>query len=143
MVDEVVLDAWTPETITDRRALEDDLAAARERGWALEDGELHERRRSIAAVVRDHQGVAVAAVGIGGWAERLPDADLPELAEAVIGQAAQISGAFGGPLAALVPPRLEVRVIGAIEPPVPPVPRTDTPEGRRRRPGSRRRRAAR
>lgn len=140
VVDEVVLDAWTPRTITDRRRLEDDLATARERGWALEDGELHERRRSIGAVVRDHHGVAVAAVGIGDWAERLPDADLSELAEAVMGQAAEITGALGGPLGAVAPPRLEIRVTGAVEPPVPPVPRTDTPEGRprQRQPAARR-----
>jgi DNA-binding IclR family transcriptional regulator len=141
VLDEVVLDAWTPATITDRRALGEDLAAARARGWALEDGEFHERRRSIGAVVRDHQGLAVAAVGIGDWAEGLPDADLPELAESVIAQAAQISGALGGPLSALAAPRLEVQVTGAVEPPVPPVPRTDTPEGRRgrtRQPAARR-----
>ena len=48
----------------------------------------------------------------------------------MIGQAKEITDALGGALGALGPPRLEVRVIGAMEPPVPPVPRTDTPEGR-------------
>jgi len=132
VVDEVVLDAWSTRTITDRTRLEEDLALTRQRGWALEDGELDLSRRSIGAVVRDHQGVAVAAVGIGHLTRHLPDRRLPELAEAVVGQAAQITQALGGALAALGPPRLEVRVIGAMEPPVPPVARTDTPEGRRR-----------
>ena len=81
-------------------------------------------------MVRDHQGVAVAAVGIGHLARHFPDRRLPELAEAVIGQAKEITGALGGALGALGPPRLEVRVTGAMEPPVPPVPRTDIPEGR-------------
>lgn len=131
VIDEVVLDAWSSRTITDRARLEEDLAQTRKRGWALEDGEYDESRRSIGVVVRDHAGIAVAAVGIGDEARRLPDKKLPELAEAVIGQAQEITGALGGALGALGPPRLEVRVIGAMEPPVPRVPRTDTPEGRR------------
>ena len=131
VLDEVVLDAWTTRTITDRHELEADLALTRERGWALEDGELDLTRRSIGAVVRDHAGVAVAAVGIGHLSKNLPDERLPELAQAVIEQAKEISDALGGALGALSPPRLEVRVIGAIEPPVPPVPRKDTPEGKR------------
>ena len=133
VLDEVVLDAWSARTITDRPELEADLAHTRKRGWALEDGELDMQRRSIGAVVRDHSGTAVAAVGIGHLATRFPDEKLPELAEAVIEQAKQISDALGGALGALAPPRLEVRVIGAMEPPVPPLPRTDTPQGRRPR----------
>jgi len=49
----------------------------------------------------------------------------------VVEQAGQISEALGGALGSLAPPRLEVQVTGAIEPPVPPVPRVDTPEGTR------------
>ncbi len=132
VLDEVVLDAWTERTLTDRRLLEEDLALTRERGWALEDGALDLSRRSIGAVVRDHQGTAVAAVGVGGWASDMPDEGLEELAGAVVGQAGTITAALGGALGALAPPRLEVQVLGAMEPPVPPVSRTDTPEGRRR-----------
>lgn len=132
VLDEVVLDAWTERTLTDRRRLEEDLALTRERGWALDDGELDLSRRSIGAVVRDHQGTAVAAVGIGHLREHFPDDELDELAATVTGQAEAITAALGGALGALAPPRLEVQVLGAMEPPVPPVPRTDTPGGRRR-----------
>jgi DNA-binding IclR family transcriptional regulator len=132
VLDEVVLDAWSARTITDRKKLEADLALTRERGWALEDGELDLPRRSIGAVVRDHSGVAVAAVGIGHLATRLPDERLPELATAVLSEARRITDALGGALGALGPPRLAVTVLGAVEPPVPPAPRSDTPEGRPR-----------
>ncbi len=127
VLDELVLDAWSTTTITDRTRLEEDLALTRERGWALEDGELDLTRRSIGAVVRDHAGVAVAAVGIGHFTKNVPDERLPVLAQAVIEQAKEISDALGGALGTLAPPRLEVQVLAAIEPPVPPVPRTDTP----------------
>jgi len=131
VLDEVVLDAWSSRTITDRRELEADLAITRERGWALEDGELDPHRRSIGAVVRDHRGTAVAAIGIGGFTKELPDERLPELAGHVLGEAQKITDALGGALGTLVSPRLEITVIGAVEPPVPPVPRTDTPAGQR------------
>lgn len=131
VLDEVVLDAWSARTITDRRELETDLALTRKRGWALEDGELDLRRRSIGAVVRDHRGTAVAAIGIGGLVSDLPDERLPELAGQVLAEAKKITDALGGVLGTLAPPRLDITVIGAVEPPVPPVPRTDTPEGTR------------
>jgi DNA-binding IclR family transcriptional regulator len=130
VLDEVVLDAWSARTITDRKELETDLAITRERGWALEDGELDLHRRSIGAVVRDHRGTAVAAIGIGGFLSDLRDERLPELAGHVISEAEKITEALGGVLGALAPPRLDITVMGAVEPPVPPVPRTDTPNGR-------------
>ena len=98
VLDEVVLDAWSARTLTDRARLEEDLALTRERGWALEDGELDLSRRSIGVAVRDHRGVAVAAIGIGHHAKHLPDDRLDELAEVVIGQAQDIAGALGGAL---------------------------------------------
>jgi DNA-binding IclR family transcriptional regulator len=131
VLDEVVLDTWSARTITDRQDLEADLALTRERGWALEDGELDVRRRSIGAVVRDHSGVAVAAVGIGHLATKLPDDKLPELVAGVLAEAQRITDVLGGALGTLSPPRLKITVLGAVEPPVPPVPRADTPEERR------------
>ncbi len=129
VLDEVVLDAWSTKTITDREELEADLAVTRERGWALEDGELDVRRRSVGAVVRDHRGTAVAAIGIGGVTKAFPDERLPEFVGQVLDEAQKITDALGGALGALAPPRLDITVTSAVEPPVPPVPRTDTPEG--------------
>ncbi len=81
--------------------------------------------------MRDHRGSAVAAIGIGGFVSDLPDERLPELAGHVLSEAQKITDALGGALGALAPPRLDITVLGAVEPPVPPVARTDTPSGRR------------
>ncbi len=62
---EIVLTPWTTRTIVTREAFLEDLTAAEERGYALEDAEFHEARRSIGAAVRDHTGAVVAAVGVG------------------------------------------------------------------------------
>ena len=114
------------------------LALTSERGWALEDGELDERRRSIGAVVRDHAVSPWRRSGSGAPAERASEPTC-RAGGAVIGAGREITGALGVPRRA-APPRLEIRVIGAVEPPVPPVPRTDTPEGRprQRQPAARR-----
>jgi len=131
VLDEVVLDAWSSRTITDRQEMETELALTRERGWALEDGELDVHRRSIGAVVRDPRGTAVAAIGIGGFTSDLPDERLLELAGHVLSEAQKITDALGGALGALAPPRLDITVIGGVGPPVPPAARSDTPEGSR------------
>ena len=119
--DELVLEAWTERTIVDPTALAKDLAAIRRRGWAIEDGELDLARRSVAAVVRDHRGNAVAAIGVGGFAADLSDRRLKEVARLVVAEARRVSAALGGgALGELGPPALEVEVLAAVEPPVPP-----------------------
>ena len=127
VLSELVLDAWTPRTLVDSGALAAELAATRERGYAIEDGELDLRRRSVGMVVRDHTGAAMAAIGVGGFASDLPDDRILEVAGAVSAEARRISQALGaGPLIELPPRRLEVEVTGAVEPPAP----AATSEGR-------------
>jgi DNA-binding IclR family transcriptional regulator len=142
---EIVLAPWTARTIVDRDALIDDLRAARERGYALEDGEFHEARRSIGAAVRDHTGAVVAAVGVGTTLSRLPDEVIGEVSAGVVAAAAEISRRLGaGALPELPPwrpvvevqavmePPLEVRPAGADEPaPAKPPRRRPRPKGTR------------
>jgi len=135
VLDELVLDPWTERTIVDAKALAKELAVVRRRGWAIEDGELDVARRSVGAVVRDHRGTAVAAIGVGGFARGLPDKRLKEVAGLVVAEAWRVSQALGGgALAELGPPRLEVELLGAVEASVPPPPRgeaDDEQEARR------------
>ena len=142
---EIVLTPWTTRTIVTREAFLEDLTAAEERGYALEDAEFHEARRSIGAAVRDHTGAVVAAVGVGTTPSRLPDAALDEVSAAVVEAAREISRRLGaGTLPALPPwrpvvevkfvmePPLEVRPAGAVEDaPVKPPRRRPRPKGSR------------
>ena len=116
---EIVLTPWTTRTIVTREAFLEDLTAAEERGYALEDAEFHEARRSIGAAVRDHTGAVVAAVGVGTTPSRLPDAALDEVSAAVVKAAADISRRLGaGTLPALPPWRPVVEVKFVMEPPL-------------------------
>ncbi|WP_435128992.1 IclR family transcriptional regulator [Actinacidiphila sp. bgisy144] len=58
--------SYTPRTLTTPEALEAELAAVAERGWATEVEELALGRACIAAPVRDHTGDVVAAISVSG-----------------------------------------------------------------------------
>jgi IclR family pca regulon transcriptional regulator len=60
----------TPHTLADPRALREELAAVRGRGWALVDQELEVGLRSVAAPIRDPSGQVVAAVNVATNASR-------------------------------------------------------------------------
>lgn len=65
------LAGFTSATITDPVALDGELARVRDDGWAAEVGELFPHQMSIAAPIKDRQGVVVGAIGIFGAVERL------------------------------------------------------------------------
>ena len=65
---------WQPltrKTITDVDAFRGALRVTRERGYAIDDEETFDGVRCVAAPVRDHRGLVIAAMGISGPATRL------------------------------------------------------------------------
>lgn len=84
------LEKLTARTLTGRR-LEQNLREAHERGWALVDEEQFDGVRSIGAPILDDHGDARAAVAIQGPADRLTDARLGPLADAVVDAARAIA----------------------------------------------------
>lgn len=80
-----------PMTEADLRRVVEETRA---RGWSLNREDLTAGVASLGAVVRDGAGSAVAAVSIAGLASHYGDDQLPALAEAVTGAAAQISSAL-------------------------------------------------
>ena len=83
-------------------ALRRDLAVVRQRGWAVEDGRISGGTASVAAPVFDHNGVALAAVGVT-VGHRCPAAgrhecgqDFVELADVVRVGAGEVTAAIGG-----------------------------------------------
>jgi IclR family acetate operon transcriptional repressor len=65
------LPALTDRTLVDPGALRADLDAARERGYALEDGEFRAGGRAVAVPVRDGAGDVVAALALSSAAAPL------------------------------------------------------------------------
>jgi len=67
------LPALTGRTITERVALQRELAGIRDVGWAGSVGEVDPTVAGIAAPIRDRGGYVVAVVGIEGGIERVCD----------------------------------------------------------------------
>ncbi|MGH3435157.1 MAG: IclR family transcriptional regulator [Sciscionella sp.] len=85
----------TPDTRTTATALRADLAAIRERGYAIDDVENEPDIRCVAAPIFDHTGVAGCAVSIAGPATRVTADRVPELGELVTVAAAEVSRRLG------------------------------------------------
>jgi IclR family pca regulon transcriptional regulator len=100
----VTLVPLTSHTIASPRALRAELAAIRERGWALVDQELEEGLRSVAAPIRDGDGRVIAAVNVSTHAGRRSIAEIMEdllepllrTAQAIETDLRQASGPAGG-----------------------------------------------
>jgi DNA-binding IclR family transcriptional regulator len=86
---------FTPTTITDPTALEVDLSATRERGYATTWAELAEDLAAAAAPVRDHRGQVVAALAVSAPVSRVSREQLPALAEPVVRAAEELSRKMG------------------------------------------------
>lgn len=89
------LERLTPRTLVDRAALEEDLAAVRERGYATLVDELEPGLSVVAAPVVDAGGDVVAALAVSGPTTRLPPHRLAVLGRLAIEQADAVSERLG------------------------------------------------
>lgn len=90
------LRAYTKRTITDRDALEGELALVRGRGYAEALGEREEDLNALAAPVLGAGGALVAILGVQGPAGRLAGATLRAAREPLRERARAVSRANGG-----------------------------------------------
>ncbi len=98
VIDDIVargLKARTAKTNIDPQRFRAALAEVRERGYAVEDEESEAGMRSLAAPVRNGAGEVVAAVGVAGPVQRLPDEALASFAPHVLRTAEAISVRLG------------------------------------------------
>jgi DNA-binding IclR family transcriptional regulator len=89
------LHAYTPNTITSLPHLRNELQTVRERGYAIDNEEMEEGLKCIAAPVRDHAGKAVASLGILSPAFRLPERKIPQSAVSIVKEANDLSAELG------------------------------------------------
>ena len=90
------LPGFTPASLTSRAALEDDLAATRMRGYAIDNEERTEGMRCIAAPIFDAQGAPIAGLSISGPVFRLTRARAEDMGALVRRAAQGVTEATGG-----------------------------------------------
>ncbi|MBL8384094.1 MAG: IclR family transcriptional regulator [Burkholderiales bacterium] len=95
----VTWERFTARTPRDAATVLSELSEVRRRGYALSRGEWRDGVAGVAAPILGAGGRSLAAVGVGGPAERMPPARLRRLAPMVVAAAAAITRAagMGGP----------------------------------------------
>lgn len=85
----------TVNTITDPEKLEKELAKVRKQGYAVDNREIMEGLRCIAAPIRDKNGGVQYAISVSGMAERLSGEYFEQVKGAVVEAAEEISNLMG------------------------------------------------
>lgn len=87
--------AWTPHTLTDAKALENEVRAVKKRGWATAPNQVVTGVNTIAAPVFDHRNRLVGSIAIVGSTQFIPDRPKEALVNEVLAAARRISSALG------------------------------------------------
>jgi DNA-binding IclR family transcriptional regulator len=87
--------SFTRNTIMRPSRLKAEMAQIRQQGYAVDDEEFEEGLRCIGAAVHDHAGEVIAGISIAGPTFRVGGDRMPELVEAVMATARQLSAALG------------------------------------------------
>ena len=110
------LEPHTQHSIGDGDRLRAELAAIRERGYALALEEIALGLHCVGAPVFNHQQVCVAAISVAGPKQRIPLERLEEISEQIVRVADLISGELGWrPLSGRAPARTGVIRSGRAE----------------------------
>lgn len=89
------LKSYTRNTITVAAELKSELERVRKRGWALDNEEIEENLKCIAAPVRNYTRAVVASVSIAGPAFRMTHPKIPVLVRAVLRASVRLSADLG------------------------------------------------
>ncbi|KYH32241.1 IclR family transcriptional regulator [Neomoorella mulderi] len=89
------LPRYTRHTITDPRRLEAELEKIRAAGYAVDNEEIMDSLRCVAAPIRDHNGKVCAAISVAGPVARLEGERFRLAVELVTRTAAEISTGLG------------------------------------------------
>jgi len=95
LLDQMKFVQYTPNTISDKEQLVEDLEATRARGYAIDREELSLAMRCVGAAIKNASGQAIAAISISVPASRLNEEELGEYGERIAEAANEISKKLG------------------------------------------------
>ena len=104
LLNSLVFQPMTPNTIMNLLQFREELERVRVRGYAVDDEEVVLGARCVAAPVLGLNGTAIAAVSVSGPTTRVTAAQVPPLAAAVVKCAFTISSGMGFPQKQTEPP---------------------------------------
>ncbi len=85
----------TPRTITDPDAMLEHLRTVARRGYAIDNEENELHTRCVAAVVRDHRGIATGGISMSAMAFEFDQQRVQQVAPLVVAAARDVSQALG------------------------------------------------
>jgi IclR family acetate operon transcriptional repressor len=85
----------TPRTITDPEAMLEHLRTVARRGYAIDNEENELHTRCVAAVVRDHRGIATGGISMSAMAFEFDQERVQQVAPLVVTAARDVSQALG------------------------------------------------
>ena len=94
-LDRTPLTPHTPHTLADRRKLLHELARIRAQGYSVDNQEMEEGVRCVAALIADHRGETAGVVSISGAAMRISPQRIKFFAKSVIDCSQAISRDLG------------------------------------------------
>ncbi len=97
LLDNMTLQPWTRHTITDKEQFKAHLREVRSRGYALDNEEIIEGLRCVAAPIRDYSKQVIAALSVSGPSVRMDSDKINEIIPAVVEATAEISRQLGYP----------------------------------------------
>lgn len=90
------LEAYTPKTLSDARALSHDLHQIRMRGFSVDDEERHPGMRCVAAAIFNEFGEPVAGISVSGPTVRVTSERVAEIGPLVGNAAEEVTRMIGG-----------------------------------------------
>jgi DNA-binding IclR family transcriptional regulator len=95
ILNSLVFKPLTPQTITNKSRMVQELKMIRKQGYAVDDHEIEEDVECISAPIRNHLGYAIASLSISGPQKKLHTPQEKHFIGTVVGAAAQISSKLG------------------------------------------------
>jgi len=95
MLDMAGLPAFTPQTLTTRAELRDELQRVRSRGFAVDNEEREPGARCIGAAILGMNGTVEGAISVSAVSARLPDDMVPRVGAAICAAGDAISEGLG------------------------------------------------
>ncbi|GAC1565608.1 MAG: IclR family transcriptional regulator [Ktedonobacteraceae bacterium] len=95
MLENADLQAFTPNTITTRAELREELQRVRTRGYAIDDEEREPGARCVGAAILGMDGEVVGAISVSGASARLTDEVIPRIGASLCSACEAISSGLG------------------------------------------------